>query len=142
MRSSIITAGVLLGIAAAFALQLGAQLPGTNVVPKDAMRDAIRRAMTSPSPRPVTATATRFDIKPDSKVCAIPLLQAHGTATHDPIAHLGPAPDIDPKMAVAPPATACSQASVPYTQPKFAPVNPVRQLDMLYPPLRAVPPVH
>src|SRR5580698_6931648 len=99
----VLVAGTLLSVAGAVAQQ-SAPVPtepaGSNVIPNAAMKGAIFRALSAPKvPRPLTTTPSTFRIAATtSNVCAIPLLEAHGTETHDRITVKSPAHPIDPKM--------------------------------------------
>jgi hypothetical protein len=121
MRCYQLLAGTLLSVAVAFA-----QAPGTNIIPDDAVRGAVNRAastmvvipnypmnaavgraLNSPKLPPLSNRRTIFVAKPPLTTCAVPLLEAHGKKTNDRMARPTKAPEIDLKMAVAPPIPAC-----------------------------------
>ena len=106
MRCYILVAGTLFSAASVFAQQTG-----RNVVPNEAMRGAIHRALTSPTPRPLTLKRSFFQGVPTSTVCAIPLLETTGVPTHDRIAQPRLTPPIDPKMVLPPAIPACPTES-------------------------------
>jgi hypothetical protein len=99
------------GLFAACAL---AQSTGSNVVPKQAIQGAVRRALLSPNPPVVKRQLQRFRI-PAARLamahdCAIPLRQTPGTDTGDQMAREGISLDL--KMAMTPRVPACpGQAS-------------------------------
>ena len=104
MRYPLVLAITLFGVVAA------QQGPApTNVVPRQNMNTAVRRALTSAKdPRAMTGQQI-FRKAPMPKVCAIPLLEARKTETHDRIDGAPANPAIDPKMVVAPAVPACSR---------------------------------
>jgi hypothetical protein len=108
-----VLAGTLLGVAAALAQQTG-----PNVVPNGAINGALRRAfqfpvIPPPGPikttfrAPLVANRTAMNLIKPAPVCAIPLLEAKGTPTHDQINVRAPETHIDPQMAKAPRVPAC-----------------------------------
>jgi hypothetical protein len=131
MGSYRLLAGALLSVAAVYAQQ-----PGSNIVPDEAMRGAVNRALGNPLPPPLTpGRATYFVIPPLSvkmaagraltsqsqrpqvterlmmlqeKNCAVPLLEAKGKETNDRISHPVKNPDIDPRIRAKPRAPACA----------------------------------
>jgi hypothetical protein len=109
MRTSLVLASTF--VAVAFG-QPATPVPELrNVVPQDAMNGAVARAIGTPrlpvqSARPPVVLRTQ-PMQPVAKTCAIPLLNAPGKPTHDPIARRKPSAAIDPKMAKAPAVPAC-----------------------------------
>jgi hypothetical protein len=103
----VLMAGALFGVAGTLAQEAGSSV--TNVIPEEAMKGAIFRAVSAPKvPQPLTTRPSTFRISPTtSNVCAIPLLEARGTPTHDRIEIKGQLQRIDPKMALAPRVPAC-----------------------------------
>jgi hypothetical protein len=116
MRCYLVLVGTLFGVTAALAQQTG-----PNVVPNGAINGAVRRAFqfpVIPPPGPIKTTfraplvanrATINLLKP-APICAIPLLEAKGTPTHDHINMRAPDTQIDPRMARAPAVPACPSA--------------------------------
>jgi hypothetical protein len=126
-------AGALLSVAAVFPQQ-----PGSNIVPDEAMRGAVNRALGNPLPPALTpGRATYFNIpnypmsvkmaagrvltsqsqRPQvterlmllqDKTCAVPLLEAKGKDTNDPISRAAGNQDIDPKIRAKPRVFACA----------------------------------
>lgn len=113
MRCYLIVAGTLLSMGVAFTQQTDSNPRKLNVVPQEAMNEAIYRALARPKPMAPLRAAPRI-VRPGQsqidllmpKACAVPLLDARGKPTGDRMSR-SVNKGTDPRIVVPPPVPAC-----------------------------------